>query len=123
MDVRLKAVHLLASTGQPESFEQLRQLAVRDGVGEEVKTTLLEAMYKLDQQAKLKEQEELAVFEAAEVDRASREPQFETAALDSDAGEISSGFDFAFESASETEDQPEFGVEVQPGPDNFKDEV
>ena len=45
-DVRLKAVHLLAATGQPGILEHLRQLAVRDGVGEEVKTALLEAMYK-----------------------------------------------------------------------------
>jgi HEAT repeat protein len=58
MDVRLKAVHLLACACEPETFEQLRQLAVRDGIGEEVKTALLEAMYKIDQ-AKLKQVETL----------------------------------------------------------------
>jgi hypothetical protein len=49
MDVRLKAVHLLGCTGHPETFSQLRELAVKDGIGEVVKTALLEAMYKLDQ--------------------------------------------------------------------------
>jgi hypothetical protein len=50
IDVRLKAVHFLASTGQPEIFDQLRELALRDGVNEVVKTALLEGMYKLDQE-------------------------------------------------------------------------
>jgi len=49
LQVRLGCIHLLAATGQPAVFEHLRQLAVRDGIGEEVKTALLEAMYKLDQ--------------------------------------------------------------------------
>ena len=70
--VRLKAVHLLACAGQPETFEQLRELAVRDGVSEEVKTALLEAMYKLDRDAKLETRE---TVEASEADL---EPQFET---------------------------------------------
>jgi HEAT repeat protein len=48
-DVRLKAVHLLASTGQPDTFDQLRELALKEGISEIVKTALLEAMYKLDQ--------------------------------------------------------------------------
>lgn len=48
-DVRLKAVHLLASTGQADTFDQLRELALKDGINEIVKTALLEAMYKLDQ--------------------------------------------------------------------------
>jgi len=49
MDVRLKAVHLLACSGQPEVFEQLRELAVKDGMREDVKTALLDAMYRIDQ--------------------------------------------------------------------------
>jgi HEAT repeat protein len=49
IDVRLKAVHLLARTGEPEVFEQLRELAVRDGMREDVKTALLDALYRLDQ--------------------------------------------------------------------------
>jgi HEAT repeat protein len=49
MDVRLKAVHLLGRTGHPDTFGQLRELAVKDGIGEVVKTALLEAMYQLDQ--------------------------------------------------------------------------
>jgi hypothetical protein len=49
IDVRLKAVHLLARTGEPEVFEQLRELAVSDGMREDVKTALLDALYRLDQ--------------------------------------------------------------------------
>jgi hypothetical protein len=49
IDVRLKAVHLLACTGEPEIFGQLRELAVKDGMREDVKTALLEAIYRLDQ--------------------------------------------------------------------------
>ncbi|HKO61954.1 MAG TPA: HEAT repeat domain-containing protein [Pyrinomonadaceae bacterium] len=49
MDVRLKAVHLLACTRQTGTFDQLRELALRDGISELVKTALLEAMYKIDQ--------------------------------------------------------------------------
>lgn len=98
VDVRLKAVHLLAATGQPGMFEHLRQLAVRDGVREEVKTALLEAMYRLDQEAKRKEQE---IVEAAEADS---EPHFETTDAAPVEGE-DSGFAFAFEPASES-DQP-----------------
>lgn len=48
-DVRVAAIHLLANTGQPEVYEQLRQLTVKDGVSEALKTELLEAMYKLEQ--------------------------------------------------------------------------
>jgi HEAT repeat protein len=54
MEVRVTAVQMLATTGQPQIFEELRQLAVKDGIAEEVKTALLEAMYKLEQ-AKSKE--------------------------------------------------------------------
>ena len=49
IDVRLKAVHLLAATRQPGTFDQLRELALREGISEVVKTALLEGMYKLDQ--------------------------------------------------------------------------
>jgi len=49
-DVRIKAVHLLAYTGQPEIADQLRELAVKDGMREDVKTALLEALYKLEQE-------------------------------------------------------------------------
>jgi HEAT repeat protein len=49
IDVRLKVVHLLACTGHPATVGQLRELAVTDGMGEEVKTALLEAIYRLEQ--------------------------------------------------------------------------
>ena len=49
IDVRLKAIHLLAATRQPGTFDQLRELALREGISEVVKTALLEGMYKLDQ--------------------------------------------------------------------------
>ncbi len=50
IDVRLKAIHLLLNTGQPETFDQFRELALSDGISEVVKTALLEAMYKLDRE-------------------------------------------------------------------------
>jgi HEAT repeat protein len=107
LDVRLKAVHLLASTGAPGIFDQLRELAVRDGVGEEVKTALLEAMYKLDQEAKQQE------FESVEASEADSEPHFEplpAAELDLDEDQ---GFAFAFEPTPEPELSSEFLTEVR----------
>jgi HEAT repeat protein len=102
LDVRLKAVHLLSSTGQPGTFEQLRQLAVRDGVREEVKTSLLEAMYKLDQQAKLEEKETVEAFEA------DSESEFQTPEAEAVATHVESGFEFAFGPTTPSETQPEF---------------
>jgi len=49
VDVRLKSVHLLSRTGHPGAHNQLRELALKDGMREDVKTALLEAMYKLEQ--------------------------------------------------------------------------
>ncbi len=107
MDVRLKAVQLLAATGQPGIFEHLRQLAVRDGVREEVKTALLEAMYRLDREAKRLEKE---TVEASEADS---EPHFETPESENAEADDEPGFAFAFEPASETDQQPNFEAEVQ----------
>lgn len=50
LDVRLAAVRLLGLAGQPDIVPQLRQLTVRDGVPEKVRMTLLEVVYKMDQQ-------------------------------------------------------------------------
>lgn len=50
LDVRLTAVRLLANTGEPEVFEQFRELTLVPGICEELKTALLESMYKLDQE-------------------------------------------------------------------------
>jgi len=119
MDVRLKAVHLLASTGEPGIFEHLRELAVRDGVGEEVKTALLEAMYKLDQEAK---QKEIESVEAAEADS---EPHFETIESEGDINQADvndeQGFAFAFGPASEPE--PELSEELMPDVPQDLDEL
>lgn len=49
LDVRLSTLRLLTNTGEPEVFEQLRELAMREDLGEELRTALLEAMYRLDQ--------------------------------------------------------------------------
>jgi hypothetical protein len=106
MDVRLKAVHLLASTGHPDTFEQLRQLAVRDGVGEEVKTALLEAMYKLDQEAKRRE---IQTVEASEADS---EPHFEAPVAETDETQAEQGFEFAFEPKAAPEVLPNFAAEI-----------
>ncbi len=104
-DVRLKAVHLLASTGQPGVFEQLRSLAVRDGVGEEVKTALLEAMYKLDQEAKQTEPDAVPATQVAEL-------EFETFAPAEVEAQSNESFAFSFGPPSETEAMAEFSPEV-----------
>ena len=49
LDVRLATLRLLTNTGEPEIFEELRELAMREDLGEELRTALLEAMYRLDQ--------------------------------------------------------------------------
>lgn len=49
MNVRLSAIHLLATTGESYLFEEFQQLAERETIEEEVKTALLEGMYKLEQ--------------------------------------------------------------------------
>jgi HEAT repeat protein len=117
MDVRLKAVHLLASTGAPAIFEHLRQLAVRDGVGEEVKTALLEAMYKMDQEAKQKEIERVEA-------EAWSQPHFETVESHGDINEADinddQGFAFSFEAASEPELSAELLPEVQQDSDELE---
>lgn len=112
MDVRLIAVHLLACTGHPDTFEQLRQLAVRDGVGEEVKTALLEAMYKLDQESKRREME---TVEAAEADI---EPHFETP--ETETSDDEQGFEFAFEPTSSPEVLTELEAEARPELDELE---
>jgi len=49
MTVRLSAIHLLASTGEESVFDQLQQVAVKDEMDEEIKTAVLEGMYKVAQ--------------------------------------------------------------------------
>ena len=70
--VRLRAVSLLAATGQTYVFEQLQLLAARDEIDEEVKTALLEGMYKLEQ-VRPKEEAPLDEFIIRE-----RDEEFET---------------------------------------------
>ncbi|HEV2829933.1 MAG TPA: HEAT repeat domain-containing protein [Pyrinomonadaceae bacterium] len=119
MDVRLKAVHLLASTGEPGIFEHLRELAVHDGVGEEVKTALLEAMYKLDQEAKQKK------IESVEAAEAGSEPHFETIESEGDInqGDVNDEQGFAFAFGPESEPQPELSAELMPDVPQDLDEL
>jgi HEAT repeat protein len=49
LDLRLTAVRLLRTTGQPVVLEQLGQLAVREGMPEAVKVALLEALHKAEE--------------------------------------------------------------------------
>lgn len=49
MNVRLSVVHLLAATGQSHVYSKLQKLASQENLPEEVKTALLEAIYKLEQ--------------------------------------------------------------------------
>ncbi len=50
LDVRLAAVRLLANIRDAGIVEHLRKLTVQEGVPEEVKTALLEALYKLERE-------------------------------------------------------------------------
>ncbi len=65
VDVRLAAVQLLARMTEPEFQEQLRTLSLQDGIGEDIRTALLEGIYKIDQ-AQLKDEEPLTVSEVEE---------------------------------------------------------
>ena len=49
LEVRLATVRLLTNTAEANIFEELRQLALQEGLPEELRTALLEAMYQLDQ--------------------------------------------------------------------------
>lgn len=49
VNVQMAAVRLLGMTGRPEVAQQFRQLVVRDGLPEKVRTALLEIVYKIDQ--------------------------------------------------------------------------
>ena len=49
LDVRLATVRLLTNTGEVHVFEEFRELAMQEGLPEELRTALLEAMYQLDQ--------------------------------------------------------------------------
>lgn len=108
LDVSLRAVHLLAATGQPGTFEQLRQLADQEGVREEVKTALLEALYKLDH-TKLLEKEAVGSIGAgseATVERSKARVEELTSDL------IPTEFMPACQTESNPESPPEVEVEL-----------
>jgi HEAT repeat protein len=48
-EVRLCAVRVLSMAGQSNFVPRLREVAARDGISENVRTAILEALYKLDQ--------------------------------------------------------------------------
>ena len=48
-NVRLNAVHLLVATGRREVLDELRDLTHGEQVSEEMKTAIIERMYKLEQ--------------------------------------------------------------------------
>jgi HEAT repeat protein len=114
-EVRLAVVHLFGCTGQPDTFEKLRELALRDGLREEVKTALLEAMYRLDQDDKNKETPRIieedetgtpAHFEVVDEHPAS------TSTPEPDPN-LELGYDFAFRSRTSSDGQSEFARELQ----------
>jgi HEAT repeat protein len=49
VNICLVAVQLLGSSGQPDIAPALRQLAVREGMPEQLRTALMEVVYKIDQ--------------------------------------------------------------------------
>jgi HEAT repeat protein len=110
IDVRLKAVHLLACTGQPETFDQLRELAVKDGMREDVKNALLEAIYKLDQ-ARPKAQEPVEGPSPT-----AEPPQFLTQAFLT----VDAHVEPAVADDVETQDEPDFETELQSSDIDFE---
>ena len=106
LDVSLKALHLLASTGQPGTIEKLEQLSLRDGLREEVKTALLVAMYKLDQEKPV----EVGPVETTEADN---EPNFESYEVESVQEHAGSGFPLKFMTASEPENNSDVEAEAE----------
>ena len=95
-DVRIKAVHLLACTRQPEIADQLRELAVKDGMREDVKTALLEALYKLEQE----NSQEVVTDIPAEVDSNSAGTSDEA-----ESPELSADFEVAMMETSVIEEE------------------
>ena len=106
LDVSLMAVHLLASTGQPGTLEQLEQLSVRDGVREEVKTALLVAMYKLEQTKPVEE----GPVEATEADSEPNSESYEVETVEAHAG---SGISVEFMPTPQPVNKPEFEAEPE----------
>ena len=104
VDVSLRTIHLLASTGQPGTIERLQELAEREGVCEEVKTALLETIYNLEH-AKRKEEE------AAVSTTVDSEPKVESSDEEAVGGQSGSGLPIAFMPASETEREVDSGGE------------
>jgi len=51
--VRLALVRLLGTAGEPEVATTLRHLAVRDGLPEKVRSSIMEVIYKMDQMAEV----------------------------------------------------------------------
>lgn len=120
-DVRIKAVHLLACTGQPEVVEQLRELAVKDGMREDVKTALLEALYKLEQSKQQAEQTDTAVVPESESEIEGLVAEDVTNVTEEAVNELITdfdvevmpAFDFEEDSAVETEGQVELGPTLE----------
>ncbi|MBC8029837.1 MAG: HEAT repeat domain-containing protein [Pyrinomonadaceae bacterium] len=110
-DVRIKAVHLLACAGQAEVYDQLRELAVKDGMREDVKTALLEALYKLEQAQPKEEETEAPAATASE-------SQFEVVSSETEADDVTSEFAAnitpACEAGSTAEVEPDNQFEFEP---------
>jgi hypothetical protein len=97
-DVRLKVVHLLAFTGHPSAYNQLRELAVKDGMREDVKTALLEAIYKLEKSKPLEKESEESLApeslpESESFEAETIESQFEPQREESDEAKFQSQLD------------------------------
>jgi HEAT repeat protein len=120
-DVRIKAVHLLACTGQPEVFDQLRELAVKEGMREDVKTALLEALYKLEQSKQKEEETDAAAVPASEREIEGLVAEDVANVTEEAATELTTDFDVEvippFDSeedlVAETEGQFEFGPTIE----------
>jgi hypothetical protein len=70
--VRLNAVHLLATTGRREVLDELRDLTNGEQVSEEMKTAIIERLYKLEQSRLKAEASELGIQESELEDLAGK---------------------------------------------------
>jgi hypothetical protein len=106
VDVSLKALRLLVATGESAILDQLRELAQREGVCDEVKTALLEAIYNLEHPKPTRDE----VVVSKEIELKPTAEDSEEATLEGRSG---SGLPIAFVPTSEAENKAESKAEVE----------
>ena len=112
-DVSIKAVHLLGSTGQPRTIEELRRLAARVDLDPEVKVALDEVVLKLEEAEQLEE-------DRTEQTEANGEQQLESSEVETGDQQEDSKMPMESMPASKPESTPAFPGEVEPRRDQLE---